>query len=206
MEPETESTLSSKDYDITRVKAIKALSALWDIAFPERSGERCQEWAENNHLCAIWDPDSLDDQQDAMPPGIWDLMLVLGVTPAELIEHCHANPKLFEGSTVETGAPHLSDLWVTRLMDRHGFLAPVAGRMGDLVRDAFRSGQEAIGLPKDDRGPYCPQLALPCDRMCQTICNRRTQKAAACRHTTADPTNLSLCKACGEPMPSEGES
>lgn len=89
---------SKANYEITRAKAIKALSALWDIAFPERSGERCQEWAEANHLCAIWDPDSLEDQQDAMPPGIWDLMLALGVTPAELIEHCHANPKLFEGS------------------------------------------------------------------------------------------------------------
>jgi hypothetical protein len=88
----------TKEYDVTRVKAIKALSALWDIAFPERSGERCHEWAEANYLCAIWEPDSLEDQQDAMPPGIWDLMLALGVTPAELIQHCHANPKLFEGS------------------------------------------------------------------------------------------------------------
>jgi hypothetical protein len=87
---------SKKCYEITRAKAIKAISDMWDVAFPERSGERLQDWAEAHHLCAIWDPDSLEDQQDAIPPGIWDLMLALGVTPAELIEHCHANPKLFE--------------------------------------------------------------------------------------------------------------
>jgi hypothetical protein len=86
---------------ITRVQAIHALNAMWDIAFPENSHGRVQDWAEGLDLCDMWDGDE-DYTDDMKPPGIWDLLLSLGVTPAELIEHCHANPALFESPTLET--------------------------------------------------------------------------------------------------------
>jgi hypothetical protein len=81
---------------MTRVQAIKALDRMWEIAFPEGSHERVQDWAEGLGLCDEWDPDDDGPQDGAVPPGIWDVVMALGVTPAELIEHCHANPKIFE--------------------------------------------------------------------------------------------------------------
>lgn len=90
--------------EITRVKAIKALDAMWEIAFPERAQERVQDWAEANDLCEYWDPEIDDPQPDAIPPGIWDLLQALGVTPHELIEHCHANPKLFDVAPDQSSA------------------------------------------------------------------------------------------------------
>lgn len=80
--------------EITRVQAIIGLSEMWDIAFPENSQGRVQDWGERLDLCDMWDGDE-DYTDDMRPPGVWDLLLALGVTPQELIEHCHANPKMF---------------------------------------------------------------------------------------------------------------
>lgn len=83
---------------ITRELAIKAMDSMWEIAFPEGSQERVQYWAEACHLCDEWDPDDEGVQEGARPPGIWDLLLALGVTPQELIALCHANPAIFESN------------------------------------------------------------------------------------------------------------
>lgn len=87
---------------IERAGAIKALSDMWDIAFPEGAMERVQDWGERNDLCDEWNPEEAGWPDDCRPPGIWDLLMVLGVTPQELIEHCHANPALFESSAHPT--------------------------------------------------------------------------------------------------------
>jgi hypothetical protein len=81
--------------EISRELAIKALDSMWDVAFPEGSQERLQFWAEERHLCDEWDPEDEGTQEDARPPGVWDLLLAIGVTRQELIDYCNANPKIF---------------------------------------------------------------------------------------------------------------
>lgn len=83
--------------EITRADAIKALDSLFEKAFgnDKGSGEMYEDWARERGLCDDWD--GYGEVTDGMvPPGQWDILLAMGVTPAELIEHLHANPAIFE--------------------------------------------------------------------------------------------------------------
>lgn len=82
--------------EITRAEAIKALESVFDKAFgnDKGSGDAYEDWAREQGLCADWDGEE-EITDDMLAPGQWDLLLAVGVTPEELIEHLHANPEIF---------------------------------------------------------------------------------------------------------------
>lgn len=52
----------------------------------------------------------------------------------------------------------------------------------------YRVAEKASGIPSDPlAGPYCPDTARHCERMCLTICNRRAEK------TSAHPEDCAEC-------------
>lgn len=82
--------------ELTRARAIVALHEIMDRYFGAEKGsqEMYQSFCEDLGLAELWDGEEplLEQHQ---PPGTWELLMAIGVTEAELIEHLHANPTLF---------------------------------------------------------------------------------------------------------------
>jgi len=78
----------------TREQAIKVIEAIFDRAFGNDKGSNdayC-EFMENMGL-AKYDDDYNTIEQ---PPGMYDIMMALGITADELVSILHLNPKIFK--------------------------------------------------------------------------------------------------------------
>lgn len=84
--------------ELTRARAIVALNEVMERYFGSDKGsqEKYQDFCETLGLCELWDGDE-PALEEHMPPGTWELLMAIGVTEAELIEHLHANPALLTG-------------------------------------------------------------------------------------------------------------
>lgn len=60
--------------------------------------------------------------------------------------------------------------------------------IGRLKAESRHSHETCVSLA----GPYCPETREPCDRMCQSLCNRRTGEATEHRPENID---CAICKA-----------
>ena len=82
---------------ITRVQAIKAIDSLFDRYFGSDKGsnELYESWASDNKLCEPWNGEE-ELTEEHIPPGQFDILMALGITKEELIEHLGVNPEIFK--------------------------------------------------------------------------------------------------------------
>jgi hypothetical protein len=82
---------------IAREDAIRALDALFEQAFghDKGSGEVYEAWCAEQGLCEEWDGEEDPIPPECEPPCQHELMLALGLTPQEILDALHINPRCF---------------------------------------------------------------------------------------------------------------
>lgn len=98
---------------IARAAAIRALEGLFERAFGSEkgSGDAYSEWCEEVGLCETWDGEE-EFRDEHNPPCQYELMLALGLTPQEIVNALHINPKTF--------SPELCDGYAVAIPSRKG--------------------------------------------------------------------------------------